>query len=289
MNSPHRTSNYTPKTRRAVVGGAISVMMLASMTTVLPGTASAGVSPVNNGVYTLTHENANLDVPYASLNAGVQLQAFTPTGGENQKFEFRTSDGVYYTVVTRHTYNAGGESGKLCLDVHNGSRDDWVGIEQYPCTGADNQKFSLITYGYGRYALKAKHSGKYVGVHNGNIGQSPTAYYWEINKASFHYVTKVIGVQSDPGVWENDDTVYSCSDGWKFRPASGGIVTSGYEIAFDKLGYNHPNLWHRQVDYSDGHDSSTFRRKAEFEYRWSVAVGHPWEVPAHVRLYCDPA
>jgi hypothetical protein len=57
-------------------------------------------------------------------------------------------------------------SGK-CVDVEGGGLTDGTNIQQWTCTGGENQQWDITDCGNGIHLLKAVHSGRFMNVYNG--------------------------------------------------------------------------------------------------------------------------
>jgi len=104
-----------------------------------------------DGNYTLRNVNSNkcLDVPGSSTSPGVQLQQWSCSGGNNQRYTLTYVGDGYYRLVN---VNSG-----LALQVRSfGISANWA-IEQAEAHGGDNQMFRLEASGSG-YRLKPRHA-----------------------------------------------------------------------------------------------------------------------------------
>ncbi|MEV6716291.1 RICIN domain-containing protein [Lentzea sp. NPDC051208] len=273
MHSSGKVRSLGAIGRRVASYGFVLAMALGAIAaTATTATATQYAAPQANGVYSLL-SGGFMTVPQASTSSGVQLQSWnTTTNGDHQDFEFRNAgwygNNPYFTIHPRHTYHAGNT---LCLDVYGAFTSDWTGIHQYTCTGGSNQKFTPVHDGAGRYALKALHSGKYIGVHNGNIGQSPTPVYWNLVQQQFRFPTMPVKVAPFSSAFSPQ---YTCTQGWKF------IVTSS-QNGFDYYKYDNigTSAVHRvsEVDNNEAHVAI-----AEF-YNEDVITK-----TGQVMLYCGP-
>lgn len=118
---------------------------------------------VAEGNYSLRNVNSSkcVDVSSSSTSPGVQLQQWSCSGADNQRFAFTYIGDGYYRIVN---VNSG-----LALQVRSfGISTGWA-IEQAEAHGGDNQLFKLEAYGAG-YRLKPKHSYLCVDV----TGSSPS-------------------------------------------------------------------------------------------------------------------
>ena len=117
-------------------------------------------STATPGVYRFVHVDSTrcLDVPRSSMVSGELLVLWNCLGGANQSWAI--SQTAYpppaEPLVAKH-------SGK-CLDVRGGPQatQDGAVIEQWHCTGASNQNWTVRDAGNGQVQLVAQNSGKCV-------------------------------------------------------------------------------------------------------------------------------
>jgi hypothetical protein len=97
---------------------------------------------------------------YVSANLDAypgKLVAVADTIGEREKFSIVSYDG-YFMLIT----NPG--SGQKYLGIQAGSTQPGASAEATPNTGADSQRWALVSTGDGYYELVARHSGLCLGV-----------------------------------------------------------------------------------------------------------------------------
>ncbi|MDH2394124.1 RICIN domain-containing protein [Streptomyces sp. HNM0663] len=109
------------------------------------------VSPLLNGVRTLTSAGKALDNPGSSTTAGTQLITWSPNGGANQNWTF--------TQQTDGTYVLKNNQSGLCVDVNSASTSADAKIIQWTCTGAANQRWTLTLQANGTYTVASAASG----------------------------------------------------------------------------------------------------------------------------------
>lgn len=117
-------------------------------------------STATPGAYLFVHVDSNrcLDVPQSSTVEGELLIIYDCLGGQNQQWAI--SQTAYppppEPLVARHSGS--------CLDVRGGPQatQDGAVIEQWHCTGASNQSWTLRDAGSGQIQLVALNSGKCV-------------------------------------------------------------------------------------------------------------------------------
>jgi Ricin-type beta-trefoil lectin domain len=111
------------------------------------------------GAYLFVHVDSNrcLDVPQSSMVEGELLIIYDCRDGQNQRWAISSAyPPPAEPLVAKH-------SGK-CLDVRGGPQatQDGAVIEQWQCTGATNQSWTLRDAGSGQVQLVALNSGKCV-------------------------------------------------------------------------------------------------------------------------------
>jgi hypothetical protein len=106
---------------------------------------------------------------------------------------FATSDAsaAPLPIVAKH-------SGK-CLDITGGpgATQDGAPAEQWECTGATNQSWTLQSDGHGRFQLIALHSGKCLGAANGNEGTPLQQLPCNVTDIKQLYVKTVVGAANE--------------------------------------------------------------------------------------------
>lgn len=95
--------------------------------------------------------------------------------GLNDNFIFTHRGGGYYTISPAHAPGS-------CLDIDWNRRfDNGVQVEQYRCTGGDNQLFRLIHSGVGYFRVIAKPSGKCLDVAGYSYGAGAAIVQYTCN------------------------------------------------------------------------------------------------------------
>ncbi len=111
-----------------------------------------------NGVYRITarHSSKSLDVAGSSTADGANVQQYTYSGGNNQKWTVQSLGGGQYSIRAVH-------SGKA-LDVSGVSTADNADINQWTYSGGNNQKWTIETVSTGYYRIVSVNSNKCVNV-----------------------------------------------------------------------------------------------------------------------------
>ena len=119
------------------------------------------VQGIKEGLYTIStalDSNKVLDVEWASLADGANVELFSRNNGMNQVFEIASTGDGYYTIRNMN-------SGKY-LDVSNCGTAPGTNVLQWGGTGGDNQRWFFEDAGNGYYYIRSKSSGLYLDVYN---------------------------------------------------------------------------------------------------------------------------
>jgi hypothetical protein len=100
-----------------------------------------------------------LDVPGASLKQDVQLQQYTCSGADNQKFQLTPVTGGY-KVTNKHS--------GLGVNIRYGTAQNGAAVIQWPYSGEANEIWNTHPNVDGSYTLTVNSSGKCMDV----VGQS---------------------------------------------------------------------------------------------------------------------
>lgn len=127
------------------------------------------------------HSNKVLDVVARSTVDGANVQQYTYNGGDHQIWYFNgyssSSTGPYSIMVKQ---KRGDQS--LCLDIENGSLGDKANVQQYQCTGNDNQMWYIYegyTFGYSK--IRNKKSGKCLDVEGASLADRANVQQFTCN------------------------------------------------------------------------------------------------------------
>lgn len=117
-----------------------------------------GGGGLGNGVYQITarHSGKALDVASSSTADGANVQQYTYSGGNNQKWTIQSVGSGQYSIRAVH-------SGKA-LDVSGNSTADGGDINQWTYSGGNNQKWRIESVSLGYYRIVSVNSGKCVDV-----------------------------------------------------------------------------------------------------------------------------
>lgn len=102
------------------------------------------------------HSGKCADVAGSSTAAGAEVQQWSCSGGDSQKWQLHSVGGGYYQILNSN-------SGR-CLDVAGSSTADQAGIVQQTCDGRTSQQWRLSDTGTGYFEIVARHSGKCLDV-----------------------------------------------------------------------------------------------------------------------------
>jgi hypothetical protein len=126
---------------------------------------------LTGSLYRLIHMDSNrcLDVPNGSLVEGELLILFNCNAGQHQRWAISETEfpPPKQPIVVKHS--------GLCLDVRGGPQatNDGALIEQWTCTGATNQNWTMRPAGSGQIELVAENSGKCIQtVAGGTVNQT---------------------------------------------------------------------------------------------------------------------
>jgi len=132
------------------------------------GTVIVNPSPTSAQTFNL---GASYTTPAGQTVSSVTLQPITAmilTGSSSTPPPPPPSG--YYKVIAKH-------SGK-CLDVKGLSTADGANVQQWSCTGGNNQRWKLVSMGDGYNELVAKHSGKCLDVAGVSTADGANVYQW---------------------------------------------------------------------------------------------------------------
>ena len=120
---------------------------------------------IEDGVYTIStalNPNSVFDIAEASYKDGANLQLWTSTGVQQQKFEIKYIEEGYYEIKSAN-------SGKM-LDVAGGVDENGTNVRQYESNGTEYQKWILQDAGNGYYYIISRGAESYLDV-AGDIGE----------------------------------------------------------------------------------------------------------------------
>lgn len=122
------------------------------------------------------------------VTAALAMAVFPAAGAEQPSISVATT-----TVVAQHS--------GMCLDVRGGPQavNDGAPIEQWHCTGATNQSWTLQDMGSGRFRLVAQNSGKCVETVAGGTANGTLLQQWTCNGTSRQLWTRQS--TATPGVY----------------------------------------------------------------------------------------
>lgn len=141
-----------------VVNGSNGIKSTAATASVFGTGSTSPPSGLGNGVYQITarHSSKSLDVASQSTADGANVQQYTYSGGNNQRWTVTSLGSGQYSIRALH-------SGKG-LDVTNSSLADGADINQWTYSGNNNQRWRIESVGSGYYRIVSVNSGKCVDV-----------------------------------------------------------------------------------------------------------------------------
>lgn len=116
---------------------------------------------IENGIYEIQSaldRNFVLDIDGGSFVSGANLQIWSKSYVDQQKFEITYGDDGYYTIKAVHSQKV--------LDVDNNGNSNGTNVWQYDENGTDAQKWVIQKTAYG-YSFLAKNSGLYLDIEGG--------------------------------------------------------------------------------------------------------------------------
>ncbi len=113
---------------------------------------------LGNGIYRINarHSGKSLDVASYSQADGGNVQQYTYSGGDNERWTVTSLGSGQYSIRAVH-------SGKA-LDVSGSSTADGADINQWTYSSGNNQKWKIESVGSGYYRIVSVNSNKCVGV-----------------------------------------------------------------------------------------------------------------------------
>jgi Ricin-type beta-trefoil lectin domain len=194
---------------------ALSTVFLSAL--FLVGTATASASTY----YTLVakHSGKCLDVAGKSLQNSANVQQWSCTGGDNQRWTLVAMGDGSYEVV-------GKQSGK-CLDVAGQSLLNAANIQQYTCWGGQNQRWRFVSTGDGYNELVAQNSGKCLTVNAALLIDGANVFQYTCVSGAWNQRWKLLAVVAGPqplgpsGTWTQifgDDFNGTALDRTKWEP-----------------------------------------------------------------------
>ena len=122
-----------------------------------PASGGSGIS--TTAWYNVVNQGSNLCVNDGGTGDGSVVSQVTCGSGNNQQWQFQTTDSGYYKVVNRAaTAEAWDVTGGA------GSTGDSVKIQTWSYGGGTNQQWQPVSLGNGYYKLVARNSGKCLDV-----------------------------------------------------------------------------------------------------------------------------
>jgi len=125
-----------------------------------------------------------MDVAGASLNDGADINQWTYSGNNNQRWRIESVGSGFYRVVSVNS--------SKCVDVVGNSTADGVAINQWPCNGQNNQSFTFqqLSTAISRTAI-SQMTAEQQNVMNVSVYPNPSAAQFTIyQKGIFSYTVK---------------------------------------------------------------------------------------------------
>ena len=206
---------------------------------------------VYNGLYTVaTKVNGNyvLDIDGGKTGDQTNLQLWSKSAVNQQKFNIISVSGEYYRIEAAH-------SGKV-LDVANGSNKSGTNVWQYSYNGSAAQLWRFVSAGNGYYYIQSK-LGTYLDVYGGTASNGNNVWAYSLNKSNAQKWklsrTTLVAPPQNNGIKlqvymtnSMDQHAYSqfVVDG-----SNVGCMSTAYAIGYsivDKQNYNPVKFWNGQ-------------------------------------------
>ena len=182
---------------------------------------------LENGVYTIYSalgSNMVLDIDGGSKNSCANLQLWTKSNVDQQKFKIEYLNNGYYKIISLKSNKA--------LDVANGSSQNGANVWQYDDNGTKAQQWIIQDAGNGYYNIVSACGGLYLDVANGrkNCGTNIQIYQEDNTKKQkfkFSKIEELSGVQSiEDGIY----MISSALDNSKVIDVSSASTEAGANI-----------------------------------------------------------
>ncbi|MFF1767655.1 RICIN domain-containing protein [Streptomyces sp. NPDC058251] len=112
---------------------------------------------------------------YYPAKDSTQLQTVTPIARDGM------ADGSWRPVYKPCAYTVEGKQSGLSLDVRGGSRDDGAGVQIYPRTGGENQRWLFRPNVDGSYLISSADSGKCLDIADASQNDGAVVQQWGCN------------------------------------------------------------------------------------------------------------
>lgn len=178
-----------------------------------------------NGVYRITarHSGKSLDVAGFSQADGGNVQQYTYSGNDNQRWTVTSLGGGAYSIRAVH-------SGKA-LDLSGSSTADGADINQWTYSGGNNQRWKIETVSSGYYRIVSVSSNKCIDVVGASTADGAAINQWTCNTNStnqqfqFQLLSGARLAAEEPVSIENAAQVYPNPSTGAFTVRKGGAFT----------------------------------------------------------------
>jgi Ricin-type beta-trefoil lectin domain-like len=136
-----------------------------------PSAGGSGITPPSGFVrLNIKHSNKCVDVAGFSTANGGNIQQWDCGNGANQKFQFVSQGGGWYTIK--------GQQSNRCINVAGVSTANGANVIQWTCGNFQNEHFKLSDKGGGWFTLTARHSNKCVDVAGVSTANGANIHQW---------------------------------------------------------------------------------------------------------------
>ncbi|MBC7532742.1 MAG: RICIN domain-containing protein [Oligoflexus sp.] len=127
----------------------------------------------NGAVYTLVsrHSNKCVDVPWASLDDGVQVQQAECNGGNAQKFRIVALPNAHYNLVNVNS--------EKCIEVADAGNANGSKIAQHACNGSEAQQLKINDGTAGSKQILFVHSNKCFDIAGPSVENGAVSHQWD--------------------------------------------------------------------------------------------------------------
>ena len=133
----------------------------------------SGTKTVEDGIYTIKttlNDKYVVDVSGASKKDGANIQLWTSTSGNNQKFQFKYMNDGSYSITPTHSNKS--------MDVEGNQKKAGTNVLQWSSNNQNNQRWIVKDAGNGNYNIISKSSGLYLDVEYAKAEKGSNIHIW---------------------------------------------------------------------------------------------------------------
>lgn len=207
--------------RRRVTAGLAALMMAATTWLVAFPAGTASAAPQTDTYYQLIsrHSGLALDIAGVSTEPGALLQQWSPSGGQNQQFEFIPTGDGYYRIMARH-------SGHV-IEVFEWNPNNGADIVQWTSLNGTNQQWEAVDQGGGYYSFINRFSGKVLDLFARSTENGARISQWDYHGDANQQwqLVPVDGGGGDPPPAQDSPIGWAAMNGGTTGGAGGTTVT----------------------------------------------------------------